>query len=67
MFNQRLIDKKMSRNSKVAKSSPPQEMCDILFWQLPSGEMKGLFPFPNFNNKKKSCTYLTVKCLGNRR
>ena len=53
VFNQRLIDRKMARNSKVAKSSPPQEMCDIVFCQFPSGEMKGLFSLPNFNDKKK--------------
>lgn len=41
MFAQRLIDKKMATYASVAKSTS-KEMCDIVFCQLPSGEMKGL-------------------------
>lgn len=41
IFAQRLIDKKLATYASVTKS-PSKEMCDIVFCQLPSGEMKGL-------------------------
>lgn len=48
MFAQRLIDKKMATYASVVTSSPSKEMCDIVFCQLPSGEMKGLSPLSIF-------------------
>ena len=50
MFGQRLIDKKKATNASATKS-PSQEMCDIAFCQLPSGEMKGLISWLIFNKK----------------
>ena len=42
LFSQRLVDKKMASHSGARTSSSSKEMCDVLFCQLPSGEMKGL-------------------------
>lgn len=42
LFSQRLVDKKMATHSGARTSSSSKEMCDVLFCQLPSGEMKGL-------------------------
>lgn len=39
---QRLVDKKMATLTGSRTSSSSKEMCDVVFCQLPSGEMKGL-------------------------
>lgn len=50
VFYKRLIDKKMVPPASTTESSPSQEMCDIVFCQSPSGEMKGYDAMITFSN-----------------